>query len=378
MINYLEINNFKSHKKTKLDIANLTVLCGSNSVGKSSAFQPLLLLREAFINKTNFEYLDLLSNPVKIGTIQDALYQYSDNDEISFQIKTNDEDYKFSFELENNDYTKTLINRKSSSIVNEINPTESLFNENFQYISSSRIGPQDSYKKDDVMVEKFKQMSLNEGNAEFCIHYLFKNQSKKVIDELISNNSIQKELIHQVTAWEKEISSGVNVLIKDSGKLGFELKYQYDTKIGSKKTNEFSAVNVGFGLTYTLPIIVAILSSSPGGLLIIENPEAHLHPKGISKLTELICLAAQAGIQIIIETHSDHIINGILVQSKLFEETKKGIDKNKVSIYQFERDEDHHYSDAKKVEVKEGGRISFAPEGFFDQNTIDTDFLLDL
>ena len=116
MINYLEINNFKSHKKTKLDIANLTVLCGSNSVGKSSAFQPLLLLREAFINKTNFEYLDLLSNPVKIGTIQDALYQYSDNDEISFQIKTNDEDYKFSFELENNDYTKTLINRKSSSI----------------------------------------------------------------------------------------------------------------------------------------------------------------------------------------------------------------------------------------------------------------------
>ena len=66
------------------------------------------------------------------------------------------------------------------------------------------------------------------------------------------------------------------------------------------------------------------------------------------------------------------------MQSKLFEETKKGIDKSKVIIYQFERDEDHHCSDAKKVVVEEGGRISFAPEGFFDQSSIDTDFLFDL
>lgn len=369
MINFLEINNFKSHKKTRIDLSNLTILCGSNSVGKSSVFQPLLLLREAYLNKTNFEYLDLLSNPVKIGTIQDALYQYSENDEISFQIKTPKEDYFFSFELENNDYTKTLINKKRNSPVNKIDPSISLFNENFQYISSNRIGPQESNKKDDVVVEKYKQISLNEGSAEFCIHFLYKNQSKKVIDELINKSSSQHELIHQVSAWEKEISSGVNVLIKDAGKLGFELKYQYDTNIGSKKTNEFSAVNVGFGLTYSLPIIVAILSSSPGTLLIIENPEAHLHPNGISKLTELICLAANAGIQIIIETHSDHVINGVLVQSKKFEDTKgtSGIGKDKISLYQFDRNDNDHFSYPIEIKVLERGRISKRPQGFFDQ-----------
>ena len=207
---------------------------------------------------------------------------------------------------------------------------------------------------------------------------MHKNQSHRVLKELVNINSLEESLIYQVTSWEKEVSKGVNVIVDDIGKLGFELKYQYDTQLGNEKTNKFSALNVGFGLSYVLPIIVAILSAKPDALLIIENPEAHLHPSGISKLTELICLAAQAGIQIIIETHSDHIINGILVQSKLYEETKKGIDKNNVSIYQFERDEDCHCSVATKVEVKEGGRISFAPEGFFDQSTIDTDFLFDL
>lgn len=369
MIKYLEINNFKSHKETKINLSNLTVFCGSNSVGKSSVFQPLLLLRESFLNKTNFEYLDLLSNPIKIGTVADAIYQYSSDDEISFRLKTEKENYFFSFESKENDFTKTLINAKKEISCSSVDPSISLFNENFQYISSSRIGPKESYRRDDVVVEKYKQISLNEGSAEYCIHFLYKNQSKKVIKQLINDNSKQEELIHQVTAWEKEISSGVNVIIKDAGKLGFELKYQYDTQIGSKKTNEFSAVNVGFGLTYTLPIIVAILSSSPGALIIIENPEAHLHPSGISKLTQLICSAAEAGIQIVVETHSDHIINGILIQCKKYEDSKtiEGIDKENVSIYQFEIDNDRHCSQPEKIKIAEGGRIYSKPSGFFDQ-----------
>lgn len=377
MIKYLEINNFKSHKNTKIDLGNLTVFCGSNSVGKSSVFQPLLLLREAHLNKTNFEYLDLLSNPIKIGTIADAFYQYSENDEIIFQIKTENDDYVFSFELENNDYTKTLINSRKNKFENGINPEISLFNENFQYISSSRIGPQESYKKDDVVVEKYKQISLVEGKAEFCIHFLHKNQSYRVLKELVNNNSSGEELIYQVTSWEKEISKGVNVIVEDNGKLGFELKYQYDTQYGNEKTNKFSALNVGFGLSYVLPILVAILSAKKGALIIIENPEAHLHPNGIAKLTELICLAAQAGIQIVLETHSDHIVNGILVQSKKFEQGEKGIDRNNVSIYHFDRDEKEHCTIATKIEVEEDGLIRYPPKGFFDQFSIDRRFLMD-
>ncbi len=377
MISFLEINNFKSHKKTPIEFKNLTVLCGGNSVGKSSIIQSLLLLREAYINKSNFEYLDLLSNPVKIGTVADAIYQYSESNEISFNLHCEDEKYNFLFEINDNDYTKTLINAKKDSFKTIIiNKDESLFNENFQFISSARLGPQPFYPKDDVIVDKYKQISVIEGKAEYSIHFLHKNQSKKVIKELVNPNTSFDDLLNQVVAWEKEISKGINLLINDNGKLGFELKFQYETQKGNKRTNEFSPQNVGFGVTYVLPILIAILSAQPGTLLIIENPEAHLHPKGISKLTQLICLASEAGIQIIVETHSDHLINGILVQSKMFESSGNGINRNNVGIYQFDLDFDEHFTKTQKIEIEEEGLIRYTPQGFFDQFTIDRRYLI--
>src|SRR5690606_42119683 len=82
------------------------------------------------------------------------------------------------------------------------------------------------------------------------------------------------------------------------------------------RTNRFKAENAGFGITYTLPLVTALLSSKPGALLIIENPESHIHPKGQAKLVELIALVAQNDVQIIIETHSDRVVNGIRVGIK--------------------------------------------------------------
>ena len=383
MIKTINIQNFKSHKNTIINLKNLTVLCGNNGVGKSSAIQLFLLLREAYIKDRSFDILDLKSNPVKIGTPNDAIYQFSEKDSFEIDLITSNESSKFVYEANSeNDKVKTFIAlNKEISLIPVNVKQESLFNNNFQYIGASRLGPQEKYDKDDKIVGVHKQISVIEGKAEYFVHFLDKYKNQEVIKEIcfLSEDMVYTDLSAQVVAWEKCISRGVNIEIEDIGKLGFLLKYNFETEASpTKKTKNFEATNVGFGLSYVMPILVAILSAQKDSLIIIENPEAHLHPSGISKLTELICLAAQTGIQIIIETHSDHIINGILVQSKLYEETNKGIDKNNVSIYQFDRDEDYHCSVATKVEVKEGGRISFAPEGFFDQSTIDTDFLFDL
>lgn len=181
-------------------------------------------------------------------------------------------------------------------------------------------------------------------------------------------------LLSQTISWEREISKGVNILPRKIGE-SYEISYNFDIP-NYGKTQEFSSNNVGFGLSYTLPILVAILSAQKDALIIIENPEAHLHPNGIAKLTELICLAAQAEIQIILETHSDHIINGILVQCKKFEEGQKGIDRNNVSVYQFDRNENQYCAKATKVEIEAEGLIRYPPEGFFDQFKIDRKFLM--
>lgn len=380
MIKHLKIKNFKSHKSTDLEFSNLNVFCGANGVGKSSAIHALLLLRESFLKNSNFEYLDLKSNPVTIGTAKDALYQYSETNIIAFEILTSLQNLVFSFEAKKDtDLEKTLI-YKTQDFIQVFNQKfsikENIFNKECQFVSASRIGPQSSYKKDDVVVDVYNQISVIEGQAEHFIHFLNKNKDKEVLAQICNDRIKYKDLFNQTTAWEREISEGVNIVVSDLGNLGYELNYQFNTESSHGKTNEFKANNVGFGLTYVMPIIVAILSAQPDSLLLIENPEAHLHPNGQAKLAELICLAAQAGIQMVIETHSDHIINGILVQCKKFEETHRGISKDNVSIYYFGRNETEHCSTASKINIQKGGNIIYPPTGFFDQFSIDRKYLL--
>lgn len=379
MIDNIKIQSFKSHKNTEIELQHLTVLCGVNGVGKSSAIQVLLLLREAFIKDKSFDVLDLKCNSVKIGTVNDAIYEFSDSDSFEINLMASERLYDFKFEAKTEDEkVKSFINLdKEKSIIPRDFQFESIFNTNFQYISAYRLGPQTQYKKEDKIIDIYKQISDIDGNAEYFVHFLDRYRNNEVLKEICNNNIPFTDLFSQVIAWEKEISDGVNIDIQDLGKLGYVLKYSFDTeKSVSKKTKNFEATNVGFGLSYVMPILVAILSAKKDSLIIIENPEAHLHPNGIAKLTELICLASQAGIQIILETHSDHIINGILVQCKKFEEEGKGISKDNVSIYQFDRDEVEHCTRATKINIEEDGKIRYPPKGFFDQFTIDRKFLM--
>jgi predicted ATPase len=381
MLTEINIQNFKSHKNTNIILNNLTVLCGNNGVGKSSAIQLLLLLREAYVKDKSFEIIDLKSNPIKVGTANDAIYEFSLNDSFQINLNTDRESSKFVYEAKSEEEkVKTFIKLK----LDESNQPrdmlkESLFNTNFQYVSAARLGPQEKYDKDDKIVDVHKQISVLEGKAEYFVHFLDKYKNEDVVSDIcIINDEIKyTDLFTQVIAWEKCISKGINIEIVDIGKLGFLLKYSFDTEASiTKRTKNFEATNVGFGLSFVMPILVAILSAKKGALIIIENPEAHLHPNGISKLTELICLAAQAGIQIILETHSDHVINGILVQSKKFEQSQKGIDKHNVSIYHFDRDDNEHCAKSIKIEIDENGRLLNQPIGFFDQIEIDLEKLM--
>ena len=101
-----------------------------------------------------------------------------------------------------------------------------------------------------------------------------------------------------------------------------------------------------------------------------------MHPKGQAKLAELIALAAQVGIQIVIETHSDHIINGILVQCKKFESGDKGIDRNNVRLYSFNIQEGQINTSIEEIKILEGGKIDKQPDGFFDQIQNDLKIIL--
>ena len=87
MIRRLEIRNFKSHKDTRIDANNLTVLTGVNSAGKSSLVQALLLLRQSFFKGRLESGLELNGPLCRIGTGQDALCRFANEGEMEFCIR---------------------------------------------------------------------------------------------------------------------------------------------------------------------------------------------------------------------------------------------------------------------------------------------------
>ena len=124
----------------------------------------------------------------------------------------------------------------------------------------------------------------------------------------------------------------------------------------------YRPTNVGFGLTYSLPIFVATLSSAPDSLLLIENPEAHLHPRGQVAMGKFLALAAANGIQIIIETHSDHVLNGIRMAVK-----NKTIQAADVTLHFFDRPRSAPCCAVTSPKIDKDGRLDQWPDGFFDE-----------
>jgi predicted ATPase len=367
MINFIRIANFKSHKNTTLQLKNLTILSGQNGVGKSSLIQSLLLLRQTFQKNRLNEILDLNDPLCYIGKANDALYKFPNEEfenEIGFVLDDDGVEYSWVFRDSSNK-NSTYLKRTNDIEDSKGFENLALFKNNFQYLSASR---NTEYLSDDYAVEIQKQISIKEGKGELVAHFLNEYRNLKVLEGIKHELEESDFLIDQVTAWEREISNNVNIKAESNSE-GYDVSYSFDTKNELGQIDNLSKKNVGFGLSYVLPIIVAILSSEKGSLLLIENPEAHIHPSGISKLAELICLAAESGIQIIIETHSDHIINGVLVQCKNFEtkNNKKGINKENVKIYYFEIDEVEHKTVPTKIIIDKGGRTLNRKAGFFDQ-----------
>jgi predicted ATPase len=361
MITNIHLKNFKSHKSTHIELGALTFLCGQNGVGKSSLVQSLLLLRQTYLKHILEEGLDLNKPLCEIGTARDLLYQKADENQVEIRLKFDNQLFKH-WKFDYNKPIATFLDVAEKADGKADLKIQGLFNKKFQYLSAGRLAPQESYPKNDYEVERNRQISLEKGQGELVAHFLYHYGSKYSVPESMCNpnDDKYKELLYQVTAWEREICKNVQVKVENKGR-GFELKYDFEAGDNLPITG-LRPENVGFGVTYTLPILAAILAAEPGSLIIIENPEAHLHPAGQSKLAALMSLAAQAGIQILVETHSDHIINGALVALK-----QRKIDLNKIKIHYFDRDETEHAVSSIEVEVLKGGRIRNAPDGFFDQ-----------
>ena len=247
----------------------------------------------------------------------------------------------------------------------------SLFTDDFQYISAFRFGPQSTYRRDTFAVKLHRQISEEMGKCEYAVHFLFEyGKLIKVQPNLRYPGTEYYQLEDQVHAWMNAIAPGIMIKIDQQGK-DLNLSYRYSRE-NSIPTRDISALNTGFGITYMLPLLVALLSAKPGALIIIENPEAHIHPRAQAVLMDLVAKCAKEGIQVILETHSDHIINGAMVA------VHDGFPANDIAVYYIDRAVDEHASVMERLDVQQDGRILHAPAGFFDQIDIDLERIIGL
>ncbi len=371
MLTNLTIKNFKLHNETYLKLGGLVVLTGMNGMGKSSVIQSLLLLRQSLLSNDLSEGMNLNGELFSAGMTDDIRGQESNSEtlDISFSFE-GQKSLDFSFQYPSNiSYSTMLLGEKSNVTSKEVLSRYSLFNNNFQYISAFRLGPQSSYKRNTSSVKHRQQISKEYGQCEYVVHYLDEFKDEEIpIKELASLKTDMYypdfRLKTQVELWLREISPNIKINIEHASE-ELKLKYRFDRE-GEFKTNEFSAINTGFGVTYALPILVAILSARKDSLIIIENPESHIHPGGQAALMQLISKAVANGVQVVIETHSDHIVNGALVAVK-----QKMISPEQLSVYYFDRDEEKHTAIAHHLDVSPTGRIKNPPKGFFDQMRMD-------
>lgn len=379
MIKEVHIKNFKALNNTAISLNNLTAFTGINGIGKSSFIQALLLLRQSQLYKRLPKKL-LLNNEkyVSLGRSQDvfSMHPYGEgNLEISLQTT---ESGKVSITSDDREGRAWLNVNEDNFEPKDWNTVElePLFTEEgrFQYLRAERINPESNYKTNEYDVVELRSLG---SRGEYTAHFIAKHKDQPVslpslVDSLIGNNSLSSQL----DIWLSKISKGIR-LITDLDESVNSARIYYQFEDGEDLTNRFSPVNVGFGLTYVLPVLVAVLSAKPGDLVIIENPESHLHPSGQSIVGQFLALAAQDGLQIIIETHSDHIIHGIRIAVKEYSKSYlKGIEANNVSIFYFERDNDVHNTHIYTINVDNNGKLyqiiedrktASLPKGFNDE-----------
>lgn len=358
MITRIFLKNFKAFNNIDINLSPLTLFCGKNGMGKSSLIQGLLILRQSYVADKFLSKLQLNGNLVNIGYGRD-LYNIEGEGDVKFDI---------CFE-KNKCLSLTYSHNSDSDIleqiegnINSFNIADySLFNNNFQYLNAERITPKRTYEASPYAVEVLRTLGEK---GQYSVHFLDKYKFKSIPNlRLRHPNAKSITLLDNVNAWISEITSEVRVKPRfhpdlKISTLGYEFINQKDT------TPEFASVNTGFGITYVLPIIIAILTAQKGDLLIFENPESHLHPKGQVMLGKLISYAANDGVQILVESHSDHIFNGMRVAIK-----EKKILESNFSVFFFSRAEEGHSIYIEEPLVDSNGRLSFQPNDFFDEYT---------
>ena len=373
MLNQLDLKTFKCFELLRLPLGPLTLLSGTNASGKSTVLQSIVLLHQTMRENEWSTRLALNGAVAKLGTVTDVVDQVNGRDSFEIGLVDDDTNCHWSFTGDRQDMS-LQVNRVQTGDTRHDNPDTlhyllptdaddaavSLTDRvrGLTYISAEREGPRETYPLED------QHTATPVGpQGENAVSVLDRGRAEHITRDLLLEDATPT-LLHQVGARLATFFPGCAIAVQQVEKanavtLGIKT---------SPDTGFLRPVHCGFGITQILPIIVAALSVSKGSILLIENPEVHLHPAGQALMGQFLADLSHSGVQVIVETHSDHVLSGVRRSVK-----SERISAEEVTIHFFRQ----RAPDAAQVLspiLDSSGGIDAWPEGFFDQFDKDMDY----
>ena len=363
MLTRLDLQYFKCFELLRLPLGHLTLLSGANASGKSSVLQALVLLHQTMREHEWSARLMLNGEAIKLGTVSDVVDKIHGRRDLEIGVIDGKQTYSWTFTGERSELSMAVGRvtvdqvaiEQPESLRHLLSPetVASLANrlKNLTYITAERIGPREVYALEDRQIA-----SVVGPVGEHAVSVLHWGRDESVLDGLVIQDVINKRL-HQVEARMRMFFPGCGLEVQQVPKVNA-------VTLGlrtSDATDFHRPIHVGFGLTQVLPIVIAALSAAEEDIMLIENPEVHLHPAGQALMGLFLAEVASAGVQVIVETHSDHVLNGI----RRFVKSGR-IHPEQVALHFF-RPRSADMAQVVSPQMDASGNVDIWPDGFFDQ-----------
>jgi energy-coupling factor transporter ATP-binding protein EcfA2 len=145
--------------------------------------------------------------------------------------------------------------------------------------------------------------------GQYSAAVLHAQANVEVLTPTPEGRGVLRPLGEALDFWLREIGLVEGARSKDEGRLGIGLNV---TPMGLGR--EVDLTSVGVGVSQVLPVILLCLLAEPGDLVILEEPDLHLHPMLQQRLADFLLACTRAGRQLIVETHNEHLVNRLRFQ----------------------------------------------------------------
>ncbi len=354
MLSRILVDGYKSIDRSELELSNFTLLAGVNSAGKSSVIQAVMYVTQAHHQYGRQRKPD-------IGRFMDIRNSIKGNREIYFELDLRRHEKKTT--------VKVILTQKENGVGMDLQQPSGFSLIDFiqrnkiVYLPVERVGIMRTYELNT------QQERIIGERGEYAYSYLalYGQESIPAEEFAYKPEEVGQSLNNQVNYW-LEYLMGFNVqtnIVQDVDQVVV-------TYSNAKSNRYYRGKNVGTGVTYMSILVIAALACKQEDILIIENPEIHLHPRAQSRFMEFLAFLANRGLQVIVETHSDHIYNGMRKCIK-----RNTLDKEKAAAYFFELDNTMQ-TRVERIRLNDEGAEENHPYGMFDQFDDDLDELLGL